>query len=170
MDRNGLARPVACLTTTLLLVAACAGASAAPSGVATANRNAAPSAPPGAPTSGRELIDPSDMYAGAARYGDLVFTAGFLGLDPGDEFEADVNDALDQLETALESAGAGLDTLLKVNVYLTDWDNWETFNSIYHDRIEAHGLPPRTTVEVSRLGGYAPIEIAAIAHVRAPAP
>jgi 2-iminobutanoate/2-iminopropanoate deaminase len=116
------------------------------------------------------LINPNDMLADASRYGDLVFTAGFLGDAPGDDFAADVENSLDSLDAALEASGAGFDTLLKVNVYLTDWTNWETFNSIYHRRIEKYGLPPRTTVEVGHLGFDAPIEIAVIAHVRTPAP
>ena len=121
---------------------------------------------PSASTAVRDLIDPNDILAGAARYGDLVFTAGFLGLAEGDDFDADVNDALDQLEATLNRSGAGFDTVLKVNVYLTDWDDWEAYNRIYQQRIGEYGLPPRTTVEVSRLGLEAPIEIAAIAHVR----
>ncbi len=121
---------------------------------------------PSASTAMRDLIDPDDILAGAARYGDLVFTAGFLGLAEGDDFDADVNDALDQLEATLSKSGAGFDTLVKVDVYLTDWDDWEAYNRIYQQRIGEYGLPPRTTVEVSRLGLEAPIEIAAIAHLR----
>jgi len=93
-----------------------------------------------------------------------------LGDASGDDFVADVEDALNRLESALEASGAGLDTLLKVNVYLTDWDNWETFDTIYRDRIGQFGTPPRTTVEIVRLGFDAPIEIAAIAHVRPSSP
>jgi 2-iminobutanoate/2-iminopropanoate deaminase len=118
----------------------------------------------------RELISPAESLAGASRFGDLIFTAGYLGDAPGDAFADDVTFALDELEEALEASGAGFDTLLKVNVYLTDWDNWEAFNDIYVSRIGAFDTPPRTTVEVVRLGFDAPIEIAAIAHVRAPAP
>lgn len=129
------------------------------------------SQPTATPTvAARELINSGDSLAEASRYGDLVFTAGFLGDAPGDDFEADVNDSLNRLEAALEASGAGFDTLLKVNVYLTDWDNWETFDTIYRGRIGEFGTPPRTTVEISRLGFDAPIEIAAIAHVRSPSP
>ena len=49
----------------------------------------------------RELINPGDILADASRYGDLVFTAGFLGDAPGDDFAADVVDALDHVEAAL---------------------------------------------------------------------
>jgi 2-iminobutanoate/2-iminopropanoate deaminase len=127
-----------------------------------------PTAVPTAPV--RELINPGDSLAEASRFGDLVFTAGFLGDASGDDFTADVDDALNRLEAALGASGAGFDTLLKVNVYLTDWDNWETFDTIYRGRIGKYGTPPRTTVEIVRLGFDAPIEIAAIAHVRASSP
>lgn len=118
----------------------------------------------------RELIHPGMALAGASRFGDLVFTAGHLGDAPGDTFADDVTFALDELEETLEASGAGFDTLLKVNVYLTDWDNWEAFNTIYVNRIGGFDTPPRTTVEVVRLGFDAPIEIEAIAHIRTPAP
>lgn len=131
---------------------------------------AAGSQPTATTAAARELINPGDSLAEASRFGDLVFTAGFLGDAPGDDFGADVEDALNRLEAALAASGAGFDTLLKVNVYLTDWDNWETFDAIYRGRIGAFGTPPRTTIEISRLGFDAPIEIAAIAHVRSPSP
>ena len=63
-----------------------------------------------------------------------------------------MNEVLDRLEATLKASGAGFDTLLKVNVYLTNWDNWDTFETIYVQRIGRYGTPPRTTVEVSRLG------------------
>jgi 2-iminobutanoate/2-iminopropanoate deaminase len=148
-----------------VLAVGCTGASPEPTAP-----TASGAADPSTGTATRELIDPNDVLAGATRYGDLVFTAGFLGLADGDDFDADVKDALDQLEATLNKSGAGFDTLLKVNVYLTDWDNWEAYHEIYFNRIAKYGLPPRTTVEVSFLGLGAPIEIAAIAHVRQPAP
>ena len=81
-----------------------------------------------------------------------------------------MEDALNRAEVALEASGAGFDTLLKVNVYLTDWDNWETFDTIYVSRIGEYGTPPRTTVEIVRLGLDGPIEIAAIAYERTSSP
>jgi 2-iminobutanoate/2-iminopropanoate deaminase len=125
----------------------------------------------GSETESRELINPDTSYAGASRFGDLIFTAGQLPENAalsGASFPAQVNEALDRLEETLEASGAGFDTLLKVNVYLTNWDNWDTFDTIYVQRIGPHGTPPRTTVEVRRLGFDAQIEIAAIAHVRSP--
>lgn len=114
----------------------------------------------------RELINPDVNYAAASRFGDLVFTAGHLPDAPGASFKGQVEDVLDRLEATLKASGAGFDTLLKVNVYLADFDDWDTFNTVYLRRIGRYGTPPRTTVDVARLGFDSPIEIAAIAHVR----
>jgi 2-iminobutanoate/2-iminopropanoate deaminase len=98
-----------------------------------------------------------------------VFTAGHL-VEPTGVFRDDVEGVLDNLEATLEASGAGLDTLLMVNIYLADWNDWEVFNAIYVRRLVKHGLPPRATVQVARLGWDARIEISATAHVRASAP
>ena len=57
-----------------------------------------------------------------------------------------------------------------MNIYLADWDGWETFNTIYVERIGEHGLPPRATVQIAGLGFDSLIEIEAIAHVRDTSP
>lgn len=117
----------------------------------------------------RELINPDPFYAAASRFGDLVWTAGHIADGPG-PIEKQVEETLDNLEETLEASGAGFDTLLKVNVYLTDWDDWDAFNTIYVDRIGPHGTPPRTTVEVADLALEALIEIEMVAHVRTSSP
>ena len=86
---------------------------------------------------------------------------------PEAPIEEQVEQVLDNLERTLTLANAGFDTLLKTNVYLLDWDDWDAFNAIYEERIgRVHLAPPRTTVDVDRLGlGYR-IEIEMVAHVR----
>jgi 2-iminobutanoate/2-iminopropanoate deaminase len=121
---------------------------------------------------GRELIGIGSMYADASRFGDLVWTAGHLGSGPAHEtptsFEEEVEWALDRLEESLEAAGAGFDTLIKVNVYLEDWNDWATYNRLYVQRIGPHGLPPRATVQVAHPYSSFRIEIEAVAHTRPP--
>ena len=151
-------RRVTLLPALAILMCACAADIGASSSAATSASAA------------RELIVEGEMYAAASRYGDLVFTAGTLPSDTGAPIEDQVESALDNLEAALEASGAGLDTLLKVNIYLADWDDWSTFNSIYVRRIGEHGLPPRATVQIVTLGAESLIEMEAIAHVRGTAP
>ena len=120
-------------------------------------------------TSGRDLVQPGVMLSSAAVYGDLVWTAGHLpeGVSPDAPIEDQVTQVLDNLEQTLDGAGAGFDTLLKTNVYLLDWDDWEAFNEIYEARVgRPYVAPPRTTVDVDTIGlGYR-IEIEMVAHVR----
>jgi 2-iminobutanoate/2-iminopropanoate deaminase len=122
------------------------------------------------PTIERDLIQPGTMLSGAAVYGDLVWTAGHLpeGVAAAAPIEEQIEQVLDNLERTLQSANAGFDTLLKTNVYLLDWGDWEAFNEIYEARIgRPYMAPPRTTVDVDELGlGYR-IEIEMVAYVRA---
>jgi 2-iminobutanoate/2-iminopropanoate deaminase len=110
-------------------------------------------------------------YSGAARYGSLIWSAGQVptredGSTPED-FSDQVATTLDNLERTLEAAGGGLDTLLKVNAYLASMDDFDAYNAVYTARIGAHGLPPRTTVEIARFRPPMRIEIDAVAHARA---
>ena len=118
----------------------------------------------------RELFGPTEFgYSNAARYGDLVWTAGHLPFQANstDPFETQVEAVLDNLEASLNAAGAGFDTVLKTNVYLISMDDWEAFNQVYVTRVGQYGLPPRTSVQIAGLG-LGRIEIEMVAHVRAP--
>jgi 2-iminobutanoate/2-iminopropanoate deaminase len=110
------------------------------------------------------------FYSGAARFGDLIFTAGVTAADENglmpDDFKTQVSMTLDTLERTLKTAGGDLGTILKVTTYLTDFDNFGAYNEVYTARFAGLGLPARATVEVSRFPGNLAIEIEAIAHVR----
>ena len=101
--------------------------------------------------------------------GDLVWTAGHLpeGVDVDAPIEDQVAQALDNIEATLEAAGAGFDTVVQANVYITSFDDWEGFNAVFAARLGEFGLPPRTTVAVSELGFGYRVEIAMVAHTRA---
>ena len=118
----------------------------------------------------RELLEPrSGLYAEASRVGNMVWTAGHLpeGVPVTATVEAQVTRALDNLEQTLENAGAGFDTVVKANVYLTSFDDWEAFNTIFQLRLaRAGGLPPRSVVAVSELGFGYRVEIEMVAIVR----
>jgi len=71
---------------------------------------------------------------------------------------------LDGLEVTREQVGAGFDTVLMTNVYLTDFDDGDAFNTVYTQYF-AGSLPPRVTVQIGRLG-IGDMEISMVAHVR----
>jgi 2-iminobutanoate/2-iminopropanoate deaminase len=127
--------------------------------------------------SGRELIvvpgvGNPQWYAGGSRFGDLIWTAGQVpagadGVIPVD-FAEQVAVTLDNLERTLRHLGGSFDTILKINSYLTSLDDFDLYNEVYTARLRAHGLPPRTTVEIVRFPPPMRVEIEAVAHVEAP--
>jgi len=110
--------------------------------------------------------DKNKSYSRAAKYGDLVWTAGHLpeSASPGDSIETQTEAVMKDLEATLKEAGAGFDTVVMTNVYLANFDDWPGFDATYLRHFEGR-LPPRVTVEVSSLA-FGLIEISMVAHVR----
>ena len=111
--------------------------------------------------------DDSKGYSMAAKYGDLVWTAGHLpeSASVTDSIETQTEAVMKDLGATLKEAGAGFDTVVMTNVYLADFDDWSGFNESYKRYVDGR-LPPRVTVEVSSLA-FGLIEISMVAHVRA---
>ena len=109
-------------------------------------------------------------YSQAIRAGDLVFTAGQLGLDPATgEFAADdvagqATQALANLSAILGAAGSGMDRLLKVTVYLAEIGDWPAVNEVYA-RLVPEPFPARSAFAVKDLPKGARVEIEADATV-----
>jgi 2-iminobutanoate/2-iminopropanoate deaminase len=109
-------------------------------------------------------------YSQAIRAGDLVFTAGQLGLDPATgEFAADdvagqAERALANLAAILGAAGSGLDQLVKVTVYLAEIGDWPAVNEVYA-RVVPEPFPARSAFAVKDLPKGARVEIEAVAMV-----
>lgn len=111
-------------------------------------------------------------YSQAIRAGDLVFTAGQLGLDPATgEFTADdvagqAERALESLAAILDAAGSGMDRLVKVTVFLADIGDWPAVNEVYA-RLVPEPYPARSAFAVKDLPKGARVEIEAVAMVAA---
>ncbi|MDQ3690117.1 MAG: Rid family detoxifying hydrolase [Chloroflexota bacterium] len=124
----------------------------------------------------REVISTPDApaaagpYSQAIRAGELVFTAGQLGLDPATgEFAADdvagqAERALVNLAAILGAAGSGLDRLVKVTVFLADIEDWPAVNEVYA-RVIPEPFPARSAFAVKDLPKGARVEIEAVATV-----
>ena len=124
----------------------------------------------------REAISTADApaavgpYSQAIRAGDLVFTAGQLGIDPGSGelapggIGAQAERALANLEAILVAAGSGLDSLVKVTVFLADIADWAAVNEVYARRIP-QPFPARSAFAVRELPRGALVEIEAVATV-----
>lgn len=91
-------------------------------------------------------------YSQAVVANGFVFTTGQVpfaadGIMP-EAFEDQVRTCLSNLRSVLETAGSGIDKVVKVNAYLTTPEQREPFNRVYADFF-GEAKPARTTVCVS---------------------
>ncbi len=108
-------------------------------------------------------------YNQAIVAGELVFTAGQLGLKPGDTaVEGDITQqteqALANVATILEEAGSSMEKLVKTSVFLIDLDDFQAMNAVYASRV-GDSPPARSTFQVAKLPSGALVEVEAIAHL-----
>jgi 2-iminobutanoate/2-iminopropanoate deaminase len=94
-------------------------------------------------------------YSPARRVGNLVFTAGQIGRDPGtgvteSGIEAQTKQTMANLRTHLENNGSSLNSVVKITAYLADMDDYAAFNDIYETYFE-EPYPARTCVAVKEL-------------------
>ena len=112
-------------------------------------------------------------YSQAIRTGNLLFTAGQIGLDPatGQMVHGGIKEqttrVLENLKAILEAAGSGLEKTIKATVYLKNFDDFAAMNAIYGEYLAPEGVAPpaRTTIEAARLPKDALIEIELVAAV-----
>ena len=110
-------------------------------------------------------------YSVAIRAGEMVFTAGQIGLDPdtGNLVPGGVNEqtrqALNNIKNILADAGSGLEWVVKTTVFLKDMVDFPIMNSVYAEFFPAD-FPARSTVAVAGLPKGALVEIEVVALVK----
>ena len=114
---------------------------------------------------------PNGLFSPAIVVGDLVFTAGQIGIDSktGQIVEGGIEAQLEQvfrnLATVLEASGSSVDHMVKATVFLADMNDYNVMNELYRKHFK--GDPPaRTTVQVARLPRDARIEIECVAVLK----
>ncbi len=103
-------------------------------------------------------------YSPSRDAGSMVAISGQVGRRDGRLVEGGFLPELDQtltnLAAVLEGAGLTPANVVKVNVYLTNIDDWERLNSPY-SKFFGDRLPARTALAVAALPGGACVEIEA---------
>lgn len=108
-------------------------------------------------------------YSHAVESGDLIFLSGQTPIDSqtGKLAEGGIAEQTKQcfknLFSVLESAGLTPDNVEKVNVFLTDMNNFAAMNEVYAKQF-SQPFPARTTIGVASLPLNAQIEIEMIAR------
>ena len=108
-------------------------------------------------------------YSQGIVYGDLVFVAGQVGIDPatGELVEGGIGAQTEQvmknLGAVLEAAGSGLDRLVKTTIFLVDFGDFGAMNEVYARHLP-EPYPARATVQIAALPSGALVEIEATGH------
>jgi len=99
---------------------------------------------------------PVGPYSQATRAGGFLFCAGQAAFDPetGRLVEGGAKEqtrqVLQNLRAVLEAAGSGLDRIVKITVFLSDWRNFPEVNAAYAEFFRAGSAPARSTVQGER--------------------
>jgi len=108
-------------------------------------------------------------YSQGVRIGELIYTAGQLGIVPGakdfagPDIEAQTRQALENLEAVLEAGGACLKHVVKTTVFLQDMGEFARMNAVYAEFFPEHP-PARSAVQVAALPLGGRVEIEAVAE------
>ena len=108
-------------------------------------------------------------YSQGVLYDNLIFTSGQIPIDLNSsdlissKFSEQLKQVLKNLKNLIESEGSNIDKIIKLNVYLTDLNNFNTLNEVFIDFFNER-YPARSVVEVSRLPKDAMVEIDAVCY------
>lgn len=109
-------------------------------------------------------------YSQGIKAANLIFTSGQLPMDPktgqiiDGNIEEMTNQCLVNVEEILKEAGAGIKNIIKVNIYVTNIEDFPRINEAYAKFFGDH-KPARALVEVSNLPKAGKIEIEVIASL-----
>jgi 2-iminobutanoate/2-iminopropanoate deaminase len=103
---------------------------------------------------------------GIVASGRFLFVSGQSSKDPKTgqlpkDFRAQAERCMENVKAIVESAGATMASVVKVNAYLLDLGNFPVFNEVYGKYFSAP-FPARTTVGAQIPGGGVQVEIDAI--------
>ena len=108
-------------------------------------------------------------YSQAVESNGILFTSGQVGIDPetSEMVEGGIEDqairVLKNIYAILSESGLDKTSIIKLNVFLKDLDDFSIVNDTFKEFFGDNEFPARTTVEVSELPLGALIEIDCIA-------
>lgn len=103
-------------------------------------------------------------YSQAIKTGDTVYLSGQIALDPesgelvNHSMDAEIRRVFDNLSAVCEAAGGALGDMVKLNIYLTDLNDFALVGDVMKTYL-AEPFPARATLGIAALPKGARIEI-----------
>jgi reactive intermediate/imine deaminase len=109
------------------------------------------------------------IYSQAIRVDKTIYLSGQIGLDPDtmqmvEGIEAQIHRVFQNLRAVTSAADSSLDDVVKLNIYLTDMNNFSKVNEIMVSYFQPP-YPARAVVGVAALPRGALVEMDGILHV-----
>ncbi len=107
-------------------------------------------------------------YCQGTVFENLVFASGQIAMNPADNemvgttIEEQSEQCLKNLRAVLEAAGSDFAHVVKATVFLSDMDNFASFNQVY-SKYFGSSTPARSCIAVKTLPKNALVEVEAIA-------
>jgi len=100
----------------------------------------------------------------------FLYTAGQIPLKPNGELvegdiQAQTRQSLENIRGILQAAGADLEDLVKVTVFVTNMGDFDKINEVYTEFFEGKTPPARSLVQVAALPKLVDIEVEGVAVV-----
>ena len=111
-------------------------------------------------------------YSQAIKAGKFIFCSGQIGLDPKNNnivkggINQETRQALKNLSMILKAHGVSFKDVIRVDIFLTDINDFHKVNEIYASYFIVDPKPVRQTAAVAALPKRAKIEISCIAYVK----
>lgn len=115
------------------------------------------------------LPKPQSPYSHAVKAGGFIYVSGQVSLDPAtDQFvfgtvAEETRRTIENINTILEAAGAGIEDVVKCAVFLSDVRDFAEMNAVY-DEFFGSAKPARTTVQAALPGKGLKVEIDCVAY------
>lgn len=112
---------------------------------------------------------PAKHLSRIVRFGNIAFVSGTTGRDPKtkqlpEDVAGQARQTLENIKTALQAAGASMEDVLKMTVYMTDLADKKAFDEVYVSYFPENP-PARAAVQVAALGPGVKVEIETIAGI-----
>ncbi len=108
-------------------------------------------------------------YSSATKVGNMIWCAGQIPLDADGKFvqgdiKVQTKQCLENVQNLLADAGAKLEHVVKVTVFMKDLNMFAQMNEVYGQYFTAN-YPARSTIEVARIPLDSLVEIEVIAVI-----